>query len=90
MDILAAYEKVEVTNARVVEDGNRLTGGGVALIGKVLRPEAAMAAELIFHYRPEPPFGTGDPSVAPEGVRTFVEGMLEPYAGPLREFVTNR
>ena len=98
MDILAAYEKVEVVDARVVSDGNRLTGGGVTagldwaftLIGQIVSPEAAMAAELILEYRPEPPYGTGAPAAAPEGVKAFVDQMLTAYHAPTMEFVTNR
>lgn len=95
---LRQYELVEVVDGRVVSDRTRLTGGGVTagidfaltLIGKVIGEEAAMAAELIFEYRPEPPYGTGSPAVAPAPLVEHVEGLIKQLAPGLPEFVASR
>jgi transcriptional regulator GlxA family with amidase domain len=93
--LLEQYPNVEVTAGRVVADRNRLTGGGVTagidfaitLISRVISPEAAMTAELVFEYRPEPPMGTGSPAVAPAPIREHVEGLITAMTPGLSEFV---
>lgn len=97
-DVLAAYPGVEVVDARVVSDKNRLTGGGVTagidwsitLIDKVLGRQAAQTAELIFEYRPEPPCGTGSPDSAGPELTAAVKGLIGQLAPGMMEFVTNR
>lgn len=94
-DLLRQYPLVEVTDGRVVVDRNRVTGGGITagvdfgmtLAGKLLGDEAGMAAELIFEYQPEPPYGTGSPGTAPEPIMAFVGQLLGPYLEGLPEFV---
>lgn len=94
-DLLRQYPLVEVTEGRVVDDRNRLTGGGVTagvdfaltLIGKVIGTDAGAAAELVFEYRPEPPFGTGSPAVAPAPLVEHVSGMVQQLSPGLAEFV---
>jgi cyclohexyl-isocyanide hydratase len=57
---------------RVVEDRNRITGGGVtagidfglALVAKLRGADAAKRLQLGLEYDPEPPFTSGHPSVA--------------------------
>jgi transcriptional regulator GlxA family with amidase domain len=79
----------------VVSDRNRLTGGGVTagidfaitLISKVIGEDAAEAAELIFEYRPEPPFNTGSPAVAPAPLVEHVEALIRELTPGLEEFV---
>ncbi len=61
------------TNARVVIDRNRITGGGVTagidfglVVGAQLRGElTAQRIQLYLEYNPEPPFRSGSPDTAP-------------------------
>lgn len=74
-DFLAALGAVPV-EARVVRDGNLLTGGGVTagidfaltIAAEIAGPEAAQAIQLQIEYAPSPPFEAGHPSVAPAAV----------------------
>ncbi len=67
------------TQARVVRDGNILTGGGVTagidmaltLATEIMGPRA-MALELLLEYDPVPPHGTGTPEKAAPAI---VEGI---------------
>ena len=62
--------------ARVVRDGNVITGGGVTagidlaltVVAEIAGREAAEAIQLAIEYAPEPPFATG----GPEGARAEV------------------
>lgn len=75
MENLEAFGAVP-TDARVVIDGNRVTGGGVTagidfaltLVAELVDREAAEAAQLRLEYEPEPPFHAGTPRTAPAGV----------------------
>lgn len=66
----------EPTNARVVEDGNVVTSGGVTsgldfaltLIARINGDAAAQAIQLAIEYDPAPPFVGGHPDLAPEAV----------------------
>jgi len=71
-------ERVGATFApgRVVEDGHLVTCGGVTagldfaltLIAREAGEDAARAIQLALEYDPAPPFSSGHPSRAPEGV----------------------
>jgi cyclohexyl-isocyanide hydratase len=75
--------------ARVVRDGNLMTGGGVtagidfalALIAEVAGREVAEAIELSLEYAPAPPFNAGSPETAPtatvEAVRKRMASIIE-------------
>lgn len=62
--------------ARVVRDGNLVTGGGVTagidfaltLAAELVSPEAAQAIQLQIEYAPAPPFNAGTPGEAPASV----------------------
>lgn len=62
--------------ARVVEDGNVVTSGGVTsgldfaltLIARLQGDEVAQAIQLAIEYDPAPPFAGGHPDRAPEAV----------------------
>ena len=79
-DDLARYPEIEVVDERVAVDRNRLTGGGITagidfaltLIAEAVGPEAAMSIQLVFEYRPEPPFDAGAPERVPAPVREAV------------------
>ncbi|MFC3227511.1 DJ-1/PfpI family protein [Marinibaculum pumilum] len=72
------------TDARVVIDRNRATGGGmtagvdfgIAMIGQIMGEEAGRLFELLFEYAPEPPFGTGRPELAPAETLAAARGQL--------------
>ncbi len=78
-DLLAAFGAVPV-RARVVRDGNLLTGGGVTagidfaltLVAELAGQEAAEAIQLALEYAPEPPFAAGTPEIAPAAVLAAV------------------
>lgn len=66
---------------RVVEDRNRLTGGGVTAgldfaltLGAKLRGRAeAERAQLVIEYAPDPPFNAGTPETAPVGLAAQIK-----------------
>lgn len=84
-DLLAAFGALPV-KARVVQDGNLFTGGGVTagidfalslaerLIGRV----DAECIQLNLEYAPEPPFTSGSPETAPEAVLKKVRERSAP------------
>jgi len=74
-DFLAAFGATPV-QARVVRDGNTVTGGGVtagidfalSLVAELVSPETAQAIQLQIEYAPAPPFHAGTPAEAPQAV----------------------
>lgn len=62
--------------ARVVRDGNLLTGGGVTagidfaltLVSELVGVDEAQAIQLQLEYAPEPPFTAGAPDTAPSAI----------------------
>lgn len=92
--LLAGYGAVEV-DARVVEDGNRLTAAGVTagmdlgirLVSHLCGEEMARFAELGAEYAPEPPFGTGTPEQAGAALtalsRAFLAPLVEELTAPV-------
>ncbi|MCP3717733.1 MULTISPECIES: DJ-1/PfpI family protein [unclassified Paraburkholderia] len=76
--------------ARVVRDGNVLTGGGITagidfaltLAAELIGDEAAQALQLELEYAPAPPFDAGDPASAP---RVIVERLRAQTAASLAE-----
>lgn len=66
----------EPVEARVVIDGNRITGGGVTsgidfaltLTAELFGEERAQAIQLGMEYDPKPPFAGGTPRTAPAGI----------------------
>jgi cyclohexyl-isocyanide hydratase len=71
LDLLAAFGAVPV-KARVVRDGELLTGGGVTagidfaltLLAELAGRDVAEAIQLNLEYAPEPPFAAGSPETA--------------------------
>jgi len=72
--------------ARVVEDRNRITGGGVTsgidfglvLAARLRNPEYAQMLQLINEYDPQPPFHAGTPSQAGPEMTAHLTAMLDP------------
>lgn len=88
LELLAALGAVPVEDARVVIDGNRITGGGVTagidfaltIARNLVGEDEARAIQLMIEYAPSPPFDSGTPrSAAPyivERVRAEREASL--------------
>jgi cyclohexyl-isocyanide hydratase len=95
---LAQYPNIEVVDQRVVVDRNRITGGGITagldfsltLIAEVLGAPAAHAIQLLFEYRPQPPFDSGSPQSAPAEVRDGVIALIESRKVELREHLAGK
>jgi transcriptional regulator GlxA family with amidase domain len=96
--MLAAYPSVTQVDKRVAIDRNRITGGGITagidfalhLVGEIVGREQGQALELIFEYRPEPPFSTGSPKIAPAPMVAMVQEKINTIASELIEFVDNK
>ncbi len=71
LDLLSAFGAI-AAKARVVRDGELMTGGGVTagidfaltLVAELAGRDAAEAIQLNFEYAPEPPFAAGSPETA--------------------------
>ncbi|QCB55944.1 DJ-1/PfpI family protein [Sphingopyxis sp. PAMC25046] len=71
-------------NARVVEDGNVVTSGGVTsgldfaltLIARLKGDAVAQAIQLAIEYDPAPPFAGGHPDRAPEAVTAGLKARV--------------
>jgi len=75
-----------VSEDRVVKDDNRITGGGITsgidfglqLVGLLEGSQRAKELELWLEYNPQPPYGVGHPSIAPEElVADLMEKSME-------------
>lgn len=83
-DLLTLYGATP-DNARVVRDGNIITGGGVtagidfalAVLEEVAGAEVAQAVQLGLEYAPEPPFNSGRPETAPPEILARVQTGME-------------
>jgi len=88
-ELLAAFGAIP-DSARMVRDGNRITGGGVtagidfalSLIAELRGIEAAQGAQLLLEYAPEPPFAAGLPEMAPQLV---LEAITLRLSNPLAD-----
>ena len=98
MEQLGVYPNIETVDERVAVDRNRITGGGITagidfaltLISEVIAPEAAQTVQLIFEYRPQPPFNTGSPETAPKEIVDVVKGIVSEQGKDLRDFISNK
>ena len=72
---------------RVVQDRNRITGGGVTagidfaltLVAQVFGEQVAQAIQLGLEYDPMPPFNCGSPRCAPEPLVATVKSTFEKH-----------
>jgi cyclohexyl-isocyanide hydratase len=95
-DLLAQFGAIP-DPARVVRDGNVLTGGGVTagidfaltLATELAGPLAAQAIQLGLEYAPAPPFDAGRPETAPPEVLALVRERMAPGA-PARRAAVER
>jgi cyclohexyl-isocyanide hydratase len=87
-DLLAPFGAI-ADPARVVRDGNVITGGGVtagidfalSVVAELTDPETAQAIQLQIEYAPAPPFDAGLPETAPPEIlaraRQRMSAMVE-------------
>jgi cyclohexyl-isocyanide hydratase len=83
-DSLAAFGAIP-DPARVVRDGNVITGGGVTagidfaltLLAEVAGDELAQSVQLGIEYAPAPPFNSGRPELAPAHVLAHAQQRFE-------------
>lgn len=81
---LLAAQGVLVEEARVVRDGNVITGGGVtagidfglALAAEIAGEATAQRIQLAIEYDPAPPFDSGHPDRAPSAVLAEVRARV--------------
>jgi transcriptional regulator GlxA family with amidase domain len=81
--------------ARVVRDGNVITGGGVtagidfalSVVAELAGPEAAQAIQLLIEYAPAPPFAGGAPETASAAVLARVRERISAFAEPRRQAI---
>jgi len=72
-------------NARVVMDGNLITGGGVtagidfalAVVAEVAGKDVAKTIQLSIEYDPQPPFESGSPTNAPAQITDYISGLMK-------------
>jgi cyclohexyl-isocyanide hydratase len=72
--------------ARVVRDGNVITGGGVtagidfalAVMTEIAGEDYARSVQLRMEYAPEPPFNSGRPEIAPAHILADTHKFYEP------------
>lgn len=95
-DFLAAFGAIPV-DARIVEDGNVVTAGGVtsgidfglAIIARLLGQTEAETVQLQIEYAPAPPFNSGTPAQASPEVLARAKERLQ-ATRTIREAVVAR
>ena len=86
LDLLRQFG-VDVRTERVVQDRNRITGGGVTagidfgltIAAALFDQTTAESIQLMMEYNPQPPFDSGHPSTARQEVIEKVEQSAAPY-----------
>jgi cyclohexyl-isocyanide hydratase len=84
-DLLSAFDGVTPDPARVVRDGNVISGGGVTagidmaltVMAEIAGAKHAQAVQLGIEYAPAPPFQSGRPELAAPDVVAAVQQRLE-------------
>jgi transcriptional regulator GlxA family with amidase domain len=84
--------------ARVVEDRNRITAGGITsgidfalrIAARLRGDDFARALELTLEYDPQPPFGTGTPAKAGPKVTAALTRMYQPLNAAARAAAQRR
>ncbi len=92
LDVLKEFGAIP-TEKRIVEDRNRITGGGVTagidfgltLAAKLRNRTYAEAIQLYLEYNPQPPFNSGSPKTASVEAKKFIGEMLKPLSEQARK-----
>jgi transcriptional regulator GlxA family with amidase domain len=82
-------------DARVVRDGNVITGGGVTagidialtIAAELAGEDVAKMIQLAIEYAPAPPFNSGRPEVAEEKTVAAVKQLFSAFAQQRREAI---
>ncbi|WP_420568810.1 DJ-1/PfpI family protein [Thalassovita sp.] len=97
-EALSNFPKVDQVDERVCISGNRITGGGMTagldfaltVISEIIEEPAAHVMQLLFEYRPAPPFNSGGPETAPEFAVQAIRGQVSQLAGDLFEYTKTK
>lgn len=95
---LRRYGRIEVEEARVVVDRNRISGGGVTagidfaltVVAEVGGAPLAQTIQLLLEYAPAPPFDCGSPAHAPAAIREQALGLFQPQLARLAAHLDGR
>jgi cyclohexyl-isocyanide hydratase len=98
LDQLKKYPDIEVVDERVAVDRDRISGGGITagidfaltLVSEVVGAEMAQTIQLIFEYRPQPPYNSGSPETAPQQIVDTVKAMVTERNKPMMEFIDKK
>jgi cyclohexyl-isocyanide hydratase len=93
-ELLAAFGAVP-DDARVVRDGNAITGGGVtagidialSIVNDIAGEKAAQMVQLMIEYAPAPPFNAGRPETAPQDVVDEVRNRFAGFAAARKQAI---
>jgi cyclohexyl-isocyanide hydratase len=93
-DLLAPFGAI-ADSARVVRDGNVITGSGVTagidfaltVVAELAGPETAEEIQLQIEYAPAPPFKAGSSEVAPPAILARLQDRNATLAGRRRKIV---
>lgn len=97
-EALSNFPKIDQVDERVCISGNRITGGGMTagldfaltVISEVIEEPVAHIMQLLFEYRPAPPFNSGGPETAPEFAVQAVRDQVGQLAGDLFEYTKTK
>ena len=92
---LLEFTGATVTTGRVVEDRNRVTGGGVTagldfalrLAARLRGEDIARTIQLVLEYDPKPPFDSGSPESAGAEISDAVLERRSPVINRARESI---
>jgi cyclohexyl-isocyanide hydratase len=93
-ELLAPFGAIP-DDARVVRDGNAITGGGVTagidialtIVADLAGEDVAKMIQLAIEYAPAPPFNSGRPEIAEEKTVAAVKQLFSALAQQRREAI---
>ena len=97
-ELLDSYPNVTRVDERVCISGNRITGGGItagidfaiSVIANIIGEPSAHVIQLLFEYRPAPPFNSGRPETAPQFAVDAVRGKVAEIAPDLWNYINSK
>jgi len=93
-ELLAPFGAIP-DDARVVRDGNAITGGGVTagidialnIVADLVGPKIAKMIQLSIEYAPAPPFNCGRPEIADQETVDAVKALFAKFAEERRQAI---